>query len=402
MTTQNKNIPALRFSEFSEDLKESNLGQVAIFTKGKGISKLDVDENGRFECIRYGELYTHYGETIQNIKSKTNLSEKELVFSEQNDVIIPASGETQIDIATASCVLKSGVALGGDLNIIKTKLNGVFLSYYLNNRKKKDIASLAQGSSVVHLYANQLKTLQLNLPTLPEQQKIAAFLTAVDEKIQQLARKKDFLEQYKKGVMQKIFNQEIRFKDAGGNDFADWEEKKIRDFLTESREKGTTGDIAKKLTVKLWGKGVYEKNEKLAGSSNTKYCKRRAGQFIYSKLDFLNCAFGIIPKELDGYESTVDLPCFDISHKLNPTFLLETVKREEFYLKYGMTADGSRKARRIHADIFLDFPIQIPRIEEQNKIAAFLSAIDDKINLAGRQLEKTKEYKKGLLQQMFV
>jgi type I restriction enzyme M protein len=210
------------------------------------------------------------------------------------------------------------------------------------------------------------------------------------------------LEQYKKGVTQKIFNQEIRFKDDNGNNFVDWERKKLGDFLTESREQGTTGDIAKKLTVKLWGKGVYEKNERLVGSSNTKYCKRRAGQFIYSKLDFLNCAFGIIPNELDGYESTVDLPCFDLSPDLNPIFLLETVKREEFYLKYGMTADGSRKARRIHADIFLDFPIQVPTLSEQKKIANFLTAIDGKINLVNHQLEKTKEYKKGLLQQMFV
>lgn len=94
-------------------------------------------------------------------------------MSESNDVIIPASGETQIDIATASCVIKSGIALSGDLNIIKTANNGVFLSYYLNNKKKIEIANLAQGISVVHLYSSQLATLNLNFPSLPEQNKIA-------------------------------------------------------------------------------------------------------------------------------------------------------------------------------------------------------------------------------------
>lgn len=155
---QSRNVPKLRFPEFKGEWERKKLGEVATFSKGKGISKADIIEDGRTECIRYGELYTHYGETIKEIKSKTNIELKDLVLSEANDVIIPASGETQIDIATASCVLKKGIALGGDLNIIKTKNEGVFLSYYLNSRKKYEIANLAQGISVVHLYSSVLAT----------------------------------------------------------------------------------------------------------------------------------------------------------------------------------------------------------------------------------------------------
>lgn len=126
-----KNVPVLRFPEFSGEWEKKKLGEVAKFSKGKGISKADISEEGKLECIRYGELYTYYGEVIDKIRSKTNIDTKNLILSEANDVIIPASGETQIDISTASCVLKSGIALGGDLNIIKTVNNGVFLSYYL-------------------------------------------------------------------------------------------------------------------------------------------------------------------------------------------------------------------------------------------------------------------------------
>ena len=107
------------------------------------------------------------------------------------------------------------------------------------------------------------------------------------------------------------------FRDAG-----EWGERKIGDFLTESRLSGSKGDVAKKLTVKLWGNGVFGKNESIQGSINTQYFRRKAGQFIYSKLDFLNQAFGVIPPNLDGFESTVDLPCFDIAGGLNPVFLL--------------------------------------------------------------------------------
>jgi len=254
------NVPTLRFPEFKGEWEKKKLGEVGKFSKGKGISKADIIEDGKTECIRYGELYTQYGETINEIKSKTNIDVKDLILSEANDVIIPASGETQIDIATASCVLRKGIALGGDLNIIKTKSEGVFLSYYLNSRKKFEIANLAQGISVVHLYSSQLATLSLNLPTLPEQTRIANFLTAVDEKIQALKKKKGLLEAYKKGVMQRLFLSELgyegleddrimdsndaeknptilkskkskfrqlRFKDENGQAFADWEVKKL-------------------------------------------------------------------------------------------------------------------------------------------------------------------------------
>jgi type I restriction enzyme S subunit len=131
-----------------------------------------------------------------------------------------------------------------------------------------------------------------------------------------------------------------------------WEERPLGKFLTESRVEGSTGDVARKITVKLWGKGVFPKDESITGSENTKYHKRRAGQFIYSKLDFMNQAFGIVPKNLDGFESTIDLPCFDISNGLNSAFLLEYVKRDAFYKKNGEIADGGRKANAFRPMFF--------------------------------------------------
>lgn len=197
----------LRFKDDNENefpaWEKKKLGEIAKFSKGKGISKSDITDDGKIECIRYGELYTHYEEVIFEIKSRTNF--ENAILSEANDVIIPASGETQIDIAKASCVLKSGVALGGDLNIIKSNNNGVFLSYYLNNKKKQDIASLAQGISVVHLYASQLALLDVEIPCIEEQNKIADFLTIIDEKINYCKIEIDNSKEYKKGVLQTMF-----------------------------------------------------------------------------------------------------------------------------------------------------------------------------------------------------
>ena len=200
-------VPTLSVGTSSgfDDWKEKRLGDIATFSKGKGISKSNIIENGKIKCIRYGELYTYYNETISDIKSSTNLDIENLVLSQYNDIIIPASGETQIDIATASCVLKDNIALSGDLNIIRTNENGVFLAYYLNNFKRFDIAKLAQGVSVVHLYTSQLKQLKLNLPSLKEQQKIATFLTSIDQKITQNNQTLEQMKAFKKGLLQQMF-----------------------------------------------------------------------------------------------------------------------------------------------------------------------------------------------------
>ena len=196
--------------------------------------------------------------------------------------------------------------------------------------------------------------------------------------------------------MEKKKKPAIRFKG-----FTDsWEQRKVGDFLTESRVRGNTGLDAKKLTVKLWGKGVVEKND-FGGSEHTQYFTRRKGQFIYSKLDFLNSAFGVIPEKLDNYESTADLPAFDLDG-MNPYFMYFVAIQESFYLKHGSIADGSRKAKRIHADTFLNMPVMVPTIDEQNLIVDFLQHLDHLITLHQREVEKLQNIKKSMLETMFV
>ncbi len=181
-----------------------------------------------------------------------------------------------------------------------------------------------------------------------------------------------------------------------------WAERPLSELLTESRVPGSGGDVARKLTVKLWGKGVTHKTDVRRGSENTQYYRRRAGQFIYSKLDFLNQAFGVIPPELDGFESTVDLPCFDVSESLNAKFLLEYVQRDCFYRRHGELADGGRKAKRIQVESLLSFKIALPeKPAEQEKIADCLTSLDEVIAAQGRKVEALKAHKKGLMQHLF-
>ena len=178
------NVPNLRFPEFQGEWEEERLADIADLYKGTGISKDQLSDDGE-PCILYGELYTKYkSETIREVISKTNIDNTKLVRSKANDVIIPCSGETAEDIATARCVLNGNILLGGDLNIIRLHgYDGAFMSYQLNGRRKYDIAKVAQGVSVVHLYGEHLKGVKTINPCLEEQKKIAKLLSLLDERI---------------------------------------------------------------------------------------------------------------------------------------------------------------------------------------------------------------------------
>lgn len=206
---EGQTLPKRRFPEFQSapEWERKKIGDedFASLHKGKGVSKADISPDGKTSCIRYGELYTLYGEVINTVHSKTNCPSSSLFLSNKNDVIIPASGETKIDIATAACVMLDNVALGSDLNVIRSHHNGVFISYYLNGALKKEIAKVAQGDSVVHLYPGQLAKLDILLPSTPEQQRISDFLSSIDDLITAQSQKLDALRDHKKGLMQQLF-----------------------------------------------------------------------------------------------------------------------------------------------------------------------------------------------------
>ena len=201
------NVPNLRFKEFEGEWKEERLADIADLYKGTGISKDQLSDDGE-PCILYGELYTKYkSETIREVISKTNINNTKLVRSKANDVIIPCSGETAEDIATARCVLNGNILLGGDLNIIRLHgYDGAFMSYQLNGRRKYDIAKVAQGVSVVHLYGEHLKGVKTINPCLEEQKKIAKLLSLLDERIATQNKIIEDLKMLKSAIIDYVIN----------------------------------------------------------------------------------------------------------------------------------------------------------------------------------------------------
>ncbi|MDF2800391.1 MAG: hsdS [Anaerocolumna sp.] len=301
--------------------------------------------------------------------------------------------------------LYNNVIVSSLYEVFKTsdEVNDRFLwHWFKSDAFQKMIEQYQEGGVRLYFYYDKLCKCFIDLPSIEEQRNIGQLFDTLDNLIILHQHKYDKLVNIKKSMLEKMFPKdgedvpEIRFKGFTGA----WEQRKVGDYLSESKLKGNTGDIAKKITVKLWGKGVVEKSD-FGGSEHTQYYQRKEGQFIYSKLDFLNSAFGVIPKELDGYESTADLPAFNLEG-LNPYFLFYRVIRKDFYLKNGMIADGSRKAKRIHANTFLDMDIKVPEIAEQIRISNFFQDLDRIITFYQQELEKHKNLKKALLERMFI
>jgi type I restriction enzyme, S subunit len=252
-------------------------------------------------------------------------------------------------------------------------------------------------SSLVHVRKSDITTQICYRPSFGEQEAMAAIVSTWDRGIRQLTGLIAAKLHFKQGLMQQLLTGQRRLK-ASTQDA--WDHRLIASFLTESRLPGSHGGDAKKLTVKLYGKGVIPKSDTRAGSAATKYYKRQAGQFIYSKLDFLNGAFGIVPEELDGYESTLDLPAFDIGDTVDPSWFRYFVIRESFYKNLLGLANGGRKARRVNPDDLLKVSIPFPPKTEQRRIAHVLQMLDQEIDLLGKQLDAVKQQKKGLMQKL--
>lgn len=410
--------PKLRFPEFKNDVisyRNHLFNDLFVFSTGKNIKQNEASPDFQVPCVRYGELYHMYNEVIRHVINKTNLDISELHFSKGNEILLPSAGEDPLDIGSASALTIENVAIGRTINVLRPLKENIysqiFVSYYINHKLKVKISTLAKGSSISNVYNSDLKTLEIKLPSLPEQTRIADFLSAVDEKLHLLKEKKALLEEYKKGMMQKIFNQELRFKDDNGEDFGDWEEKKFSNFIKLYRGSSprpivqytTTSDdgvnwIKIGDTKKANNFIIDDVSEKITVEGAKHSRKVEIGEIILAN----SMSFGksyILNIEGCIYDGWFVLREYD--RFFEKMFLIQLLNSDYLQSQYNTLSTGG-VVQNISSEIVYSTFLLKPPLKEQTKIAQFLSAIDDKIGLVGNQIEETVAYKKGLLQGMFV
>jgi putative type IC restriction-modification system specificity subunit, partial len=370
--------PLLRFPEFTDEWKEVKLGEVAEISKGSGISKDQLSPHG-LPCILYGELYTKYSsELISEIISHTELDPLTLIFSKAEDVIIPSSGETAIDIAVARCVPIAGVAIGGDLNIIRSEdTDGVFLAYQLNGIRKKGIAKMAQGSSIVHLYGHSLSKLAIAYPSLPEQRKIAALLGLIDERIEvQNAIIKE------QEVAKTLLSKELLTPEN------DWTEYAVQDCLTYEQPakyivKHTDYSSDSTLTPVLTANKGF-----ILGYTSEQGIYQKGACIIFD--DFtLDCKY--VPFAFKVKSSAIKIlqarKGFDIR------FMFEVIK--------SLSLSPFAHKRHYISEVE-PIKILVPSFAKQEKIARLFAALDECLDVERAYAEQLKQQKAYLLRQMFI
>ena len=201
-------VPEIRLNGFDGEWEVQSLKELASFSKGNGYTKSDLVNSGN-EIILYGQLYTNYQTVISMVNTFVLETREKSVISKGGEVVVPASGESAEDISRASVIEKSGVIIGGDLNIIypdENKVDSIFLALTISNgSQQKELIKRAQGKSVVHLRNNDLEKVVLHYPSMEEQRAIGLYFSNLDNLINSHQEKISQLETLKKKLLQDMF-----------------------------------------------------------------------------------------------------------------------------------------------------------------------------------------------------
>lgn len=394
------NVPALRFPEFTEEWKEERLSKIAELSKGVGISKEQLSEDGE-PCILYGELYTKYkSEIIHKVISKTNIESSNLKRSKRNDVIIPCSGETAIDIAVARCVPFDNILLGGDLNIIRLhKDDGAFMAYQLNGKRKIDIAKLAQGVSVVHLYGENIKAIKTYNPCLQEQQKIVKLLSMLDERIEVQNKIIEDLKKLKSAIVEMILCKQggvlLKLGDVGSF---------IRGLTYSSED--IAEDINATTVIRAnnlnYGNNVNKKDVVYVNKKPTEIQILRKGDIV---ICMANGSSSLVGKNsyysFDDRQSTIGAFC-GIYRSSQP--LVKWLMQSQRYrrLVYQSLQGGNGAIANLNGDDILNMTFRVVEDKKSVSILSTIVLIENFISVNEKLQELYSIQKKYLLQHLFI
>lgn len=419
--TEQMNVPKLRFGEFDSMLELSYFGKlVNDITYGPRFSAEDYCSDGNVKTIRGTDMGAN-GEIKYTQVPTAQLEGKTVNRHELKD------GDL-VMITTADCGVTSVYreqpikhicsAYAVKINLNDNADSTYFKYFYQTSKAQYEVSRFIRKATVSNLPGSDINRIRHYPPSLQEQQKIASFLSKVDEKISLLTEKKDKLTEYKKGVMQQLFNgkwQEqngqltfipptLRFKANDGSDFPDWEIERIGDYIKTVSLESSLSYPLYSLTI---ADGIIPKPDRyirdfLVQDELEAY---KAMDFNHFAFNPMNVRFGAVAMLKDNLRVNVSryYDVFEINSLGNSKFFDPFLTSYVMLREYNRIATGSLiEKKRVHFSEFKEMRICLPSLEEQIKVADFLSAIDQKIDLTSSELKKAKEWKKGLLQQMFV
>lgn len=410
--SEKRNVPKLRFPEFLEGWNEKNLGELLEFKNGYNAPKESYGSGEKF--INVLDIIQNTTITHDKILGSVELSklEFEKYKVEYGDILFQRSSETREEVGQANVYLdKLRPATFGGF-VIRGKKIGDFVPSFMNYllrtpQSRNEITSKSGGSTRYNVGQETLSQVPVILPSLPEQQKIAEFLTTVDRRIELLQAKKEKLEAYKKGVMQKIFLKQLRFKADDGSDFPDWEERKLGEVARifdgthqtpKYVEKGVPFYSVEHVTANQFTKTKYI-SEKVFEAENKRVTLEK-GDILMTRIGSIGVARLI---DWDVRASFyVSLALLKVSPQLESSFLTYFISATTFQRELWKRTIHVAFPQKINLGEIGECAVMFPSIKEQQKIARFLTNLDRSIDNLNQQINHTQTWKKGLLQKMFV
>jgi type I restriction enzyme, S subunit len=388
-----KKAPKLRFKEFKTDWHKENIGDVFDFKQGvqSAVENQVLEQrDGYVRFIRIVDL-TKTDEPIRYIEDpgeEHHIKLEDLFMVRYGNPGILGYGYEGVIANNLFRILP-----------IKNNLNTKFY-FYLLGRKKKELDLIASSSTMPALNFSSLRTISLVSPNFPEQQKIASFFSAVDEKIQRLTRKKELLEQYKKGLMQQLFSGKLRFKDENGKPYPKWEEKKLDEVceINPSSEELPESFIYIDLESVVKGELIQEKRIYKDDAPSRAQRRLLPQDILYQTVRPYQMNNYLFEKKGDYVAST---GYAQIRTNQETKYIYQLLHSEDFVNEVIERCTGT-SFPAINSKDLAKIKVPIPHKEEQQKIASLLTALDAKIESVAEQTAHTQTFKKGLLQQMFV
>ena len=406
-----KTVPELRFRGFTDPWEQRQLGEVAQFSKGQGYSKADLCSNG-IPAFLYGQMYTDY-KLLVTESGQYLPQNSDGVFSAAGDVIIPASGESPEEIAIASVIGKTGILLGGDLNIIKPEksiLDSIFLALSASGgRLHGSLVSRAQGKTIVHLHNSDIAASQIRFPTLPEQRRIGWFFATLDSLVAAAERQETLLRKKKQAYLQLMFPQEgeteprLRFAGFSG----EWEPLQLGELYAKNIERnGNQFDAEKTLSVSSMtfnasGNGAAEESlstYKVLRIGDAAFEGHTSNEFAFGRFVVNTLGDGIMSPRFAAIRPTArwrescDLDFW--SYYLHDENVMKRILVRS-------TKRGTMMNELVLDDFFME-RIRVPSLPEQRRIGDFFSALDNLIAATKQRTESLRALKSAYLQRMFV
>lgn len=398
--------PKLRFSQFKDEWKSKKLGEIGEFINGLTYSPSDItnDEN-QLLVLRSSNIQDSQLAFDDNVF--VNLIVEKEKFTQENDILICVRNGSRNLIGKNTIIknLPYKATHGAFMSIYRSPFNSFIVQLFQTDKYYQYI-NADLGATINSINGSNIKKYKFYFPSEKEQTKIAEFLSAVDDKISQLSRQLELLNQYKKGVMQKIFSQEIRFKNDNGEDFGEWEEIQLKDFLTLTlRPVDKPNENYHALGVRSHFKGLFNKYDSQPEKNSMDVLYEVFENDIVVNITFAwEGAMAIANKIHHKGLVSHRFPTYQTDEsKILLNFFRYIFIQKDFLAELQLCSPGGAGRNRVLSKKdFLEISILKPSVQEQAKIAEFLTAIDERIDHTTAQLTHTKQWKKGLLQQMFV